>query len=93
MKKLLLICYLFTLSLNADCVAENTLARETGMKAVGLLKYGEDGCSYAKLSRIHTINGITMCENDIKYKNLIPMLNMNLKMMDTVLSECKKRGL
>jgi hypothetical protein len=66
MKKLLLICYLFTLSLNADCIAENTLARETGMKAVGLLKYGEDGCGYAKLSRIHTINGITMCENDIK---------------------------
>ena len=92
MKKIIILG-LLGVNLFATCIAENTLARETGMKAIGLLKHNEDGCGYAKLSKIHTINGITMCENDDKYKNLIPMLKMNLQMMNKVLEECSKREL
>lgn len=91
MKKLILLVAL-GISLNATCIAENELARETGMKAIGLMKYGIDSCGYAKLSKVHSINGITMCEGDSQYAKLIPMLKINIDMMDTVLKECAKRG-
>jgi hypothetical protein len=91
MKRLILLA-IMGISLNASCIAENELARETGMKAIGLLKHGVDGCGYAKLSKIHSINGVTMCENDKQYSELIPMLKINIDMMDTVLRECYKRG-